>query len=634
MNENNIELADDIIVEQGQIDPSENTPLKTEEKEYNKNKDKQRLIDILERIKRKMEQKDKNEIKDVFLGYKKEQSFEEKKVRRNRSGCCCKLCYKISLLIITSIYLVGLFLIASLKNSVWNLFVTAIKCKFEIACDKDEFIKQSNFFENFIDKLIKEPIDLNLIMFWNFIGIHLSNSIGFSITSLIFLIINSLILLYTFNIDYMEYQPEECKYSYPKIISIFLNWVLMAISFGGSSLLAQQNLIDFYSLLDDVEEKEDESTELKEIAIYDVNSDLGKQRMVYNDDSDKKGIFEKYGIEINDEKNDDDEFIGEEKSNLQMDDQEKRDEIKKRNFNSLLIFGLSNIFGYAGKYGICLGIAYYKQNNYSLKTEFNNTTFSLNIIINNYSFHRNNSIIFNNNETSIITNDYEFHKNIFLFIGLIYISCILVSTFLLFQILLLFFFEKTNKNNKDNEDIDEENEEAVNENEKAEQKLRERLNGCCLWRNTCEICGCVIYSERLILDKNSHSKGCCRLFCESVNNFCNNAICNMCNCRRVSKNNEKNLCCCCYRYQEIHFEKNRQCFCYCYQEKGFCDYINKFIINETQREIIFCMILYLLSKLATICCKRDMKIFYKIMMFLKNGLYLLLVWHQAFFSLV
>ena len=52
MNENNIELADDIIVEQGQIDPSENTPLKTEEKEYNKNKDKQRLIDILERIKR------------------------------------------------------------------------------------------------------------------------------------------------------------------------------------------------------------------------------------------------------------------------------------------------------------------------------------------------------------------------------------------------------------------------------------------------------------------------------------------------------------------------------------------------------------------------------------------------------
>ena len=85
-------------------------------------------------------------------------------------------------------------------------------------------------------------MDLNLIMFWNFIGIKLSNAIGLRPTSIIFLVLNSLILLLTYNISYDTYDKETNKYSYPKIILLFFNWVFMAVNFGASSLLAQQKV--------------------------------------------------------------------------------------------------------------------------------------------------------------------------------------------------------------------------------------------------------------------------------------------------------------------------------------------------------------------------------------------------------
>ena len=87
----------------------------------------------------------------------------------------------------------GLFLITTLKKSVWNLFEISLKCKLEISCEKEEFMKMTDFFEYYLDKLLREPVDLNLVMFWNFIGIKLSNTFGFRIASLIFLFFNSLI---------------------------------------------------------------------------------------------------------------------------------------------------------------------------------------------------------------------------------------------------------------------------------------------------------------------------------------------------------------------------------------------------------------------------------------------------------
>ena len=472
----------------------------------------------------------------------------------------------------------------------------------EIFCDKEEFKREANFYEYFLDNLIKEYPDFNLIMFWNFIGIKLTSLIGFRFTTLIFIIINPFLFLSTYNINYLEYKSEECKYSYPKIIALFFNWVFMAICFGGSSLLVQQKLIDSYSLLDYEEEKEKiKNTTNSDITLFFME----KVTEVFDNGDDE--IFEKYGYDFgeeNDDSDDDDDENKLEKSDTQKEVEFQKDDIKQKNFNCLLVFGLSNAFGYAGKYGIGLGIAYYKQNIYSSNNEtiYNNSS-GLNNITDNYPFYSNSSNISVTNQTSLIVNEYELNQTFFIAIGIIYAICIAFSTYFLYSLLVCFYFnkikkEKNNKTDKKEESNKEKKDKENKTNE--EERLEEKLNGCCLWRNTCEICGCIIYSERLLLEKDSNHKGCFQLFCETINNYCNNAICNMCNCRK----NNKNLCCCCCCsccciYQEIHFEKNKQCFCYCYQEKGFCDYINKFIINETQREIIFCSLLYFISKLAT-----------------------------------
>ena len=572
MEEKNLELLDINGSDEEKEFPDENTKLKEEPKNEDYDKEKENLIAILKRLKKQIKNKDKKTIKDVYSEYIEEQFLEKKDVNPKRINKSSIFLYKASLVIITSIYLVGLFLIASLKKSFWNLFLSSLECKVEIFCDKDEFKKQANFFEYYLDKLLREPVDLNLIMFWNFIGVSISRWIGFSATSGISLIINCGILLLIYIIPYMNYKPEECKYSYPKIIALFGTWGLMAIFFGGSSLLVQQKLMDYYSLLD-----------------------LEKVKKEFNDLSNEKKekfLFDKTLEKI-------DNKVDKDKTKYET----IKEEIQKRIFDSLFVFGLSNIFGYAGKYGIGLGVAYYKQ-------KYNSTIYNSNETEQNYNFPFNNPLISDKNETIVNSSDFELNQNIFVFIGIIYCSCIIISVFL-YRLLLCCFFQKTQEKNKDQQkttqeietqeikgDSSEDKEKGVNINEiledetdeeskKEKEEEKERLKGCCQCLKINEMCGNIIYFERVNLNQNKNSKACCRLFIESINNyFCN-------------------LCCCCYRYEKIHFEKNKQCFCYCYQEKGFCDYINEFVVNDIQRQIVFCVILYFISKLATIGTKNN-----------------------------
>lgn len=193
MKENNLEQLD-----------NEEILLKSEKS--NSDQEKHRLLDILDGIRNKLAQKNKETISDVYISYSAEQFMEHKKLKNTKISKSARFCYKFSLFLITSIYLIGSFIIISLKKSFFNFLFTSVKCKFEIYCDKDDFLKQSNFFEYFLERLLREPIDLNLIMFWNFLGINLSNSLGFRPTSLIFLLTNFLILLLTYTINYENYE--------------------------------------------------------------------------------------------------------------------------------------------------------------------------------------------------------------------------------------------------------------------------------------------------------------------------------------------------------------------------------------------------------------------------------------------
>ena len=259
---------------------------------------------------------------------------------------------------------------------------------------------------------------------------------------------------------------------------------------------------------------------------------------------------------------------------------------------AFILLGISNFLAYFGKYGISLGFTYYKQNNFipynHNETTYNNTTDNSN---QNETIFSNDSDVPNMADTDIIIFNKELRQSIFMYISGIYISCIIVSI-LLYSILIWSFIKKKEKN-KDNNKCCE---------------------NCCLWNIVCEICGCIIYSERVLLEKNQNqdplkildnrNRQCCecwKLCCQSINNYCNNAICNMCNCRK----NSSNICCCCDNFDEKKFDKNKQCFCYCYQEKSFCLWMNNFLVNDTQREIILCMMLYFISRLSIVGCQKD-----------------------------
>lgn len=136
MEENNTQLIDDNEI----VNPNENEDLISEEKKES-DKDKERLISILDQIKSQLVQENKRTLGDVYISYTAEQFMENKTKKFDNLSCKSKLCYKFSLFIITSINLIGSFLIISLKKSYWNFFLTSLKCKFEIYCDKEDFRK-------------------------------------------------------------------------------------------------------------------------------------------------------------------------------------------------------------------------------------------------------------------------------------------------------------------------------------------------------------------------------------------------------------------------------------------------------------------------------------------------------------
>ena len=563
MKEKNINL-----IEEEKEEKKENFEEKIED--INQDKDKGRLIEILERVTEQIEQKDKETVIDVYLSYSEDQIMENKEIKFDKISKKSKCCYKFSLFLITSIFLISSFIIATLKRSYWNLFYVSFKCFTELSCNKEDFIKKSNFFEYFHEQLFREPVDLNLIMLWNFIGIKLLNSIGFRPTTIIFLILNALILLLTYSINYEDYNSQTYKYNFQKILLFFFNWILMAISFGGSTLLAQQKLIDFYTLLDNKQKEKEEQDNYTKL--------LSESEEIYNiNDANNESIEDNENIIKHTDNKDDlnKKETKNEKQNIKEKIQKQKEELKNKNFAAFGLFSLAIVIGYSGKYGLGIVFKYYKANIFPEKNEtISNDTKILNFFQN-----------MTNNDTDINYEKYELNKNIFLYICTIYIGCILISLIFYSFLFCCFFKKKKLQNEKDNKNC----------------------CSCLLCKTICELTGFFIYFENIILDKNKNenenkedkSPGCCRLCCEVANNYCNDTICNMCGCR---KEENKNLCKCCL-YNEKHFDKEMQCFCYCYQEKRIFYWINKFCNNKTQKKIIPCIIIYFISKLSTLGCQ-------------------------------
>ena len=471
----------------------EQDKIKEIQEEESEDKDKARLIVVLDNIKDKLNREKNKAMNEVYLSNSVEQMIENKEKRYKNINNLSKCLYKFQLFMITSAFLAGSFFIASLKKSFWNFFFPSLKCRLDIFCDKEDFKKKSNFFGYSVEQLLREPVDLNLIMFWNSIGNSLLNSIGFVPTSLILLFTNSLNLLLTYNIAYDDYDPEDCKYSFLKMLLLFFNGLFMVFSFGSSTLLAQQKLIDYYSLFDEESNEQEKKEDYIELTETDKNSDLINNP----EDSDS--------IKINDKKVKLEEKI------------EKKEEDKNKNFDSMLLFGIANLFGYFWKNMWSIGAIGVKQE-YLGTLNISNMHFNQeNLDIINILYLNNSDIpiINNSNDTNNTNNtnkltENQLNQRIFIIIGFIYFCCIIISV-ILYSIFFCCFFK--------------------NKEEEGEQKCcgkkkeKEKKSTCCLWNKACSITGFILYSEIVSLDKDikngeMEGPGCCQLCCEIINHYC------------------------------------------------------------------------------------------------------------------
>ena len=123
--ENSIDIPNQIIIPEGK----DSNDIAKDKNEIEEDKEKKRLIEKLEIIKNQMQEKGKISIKDVYLTYSEEQFLELKKEKINDF---LEFLYKFLFFIIITIYLVGSFLIISLKKSFFNLFITSLKCRLEL----------------------------------------------------------------------------------------------------------------------------------------------------------------------------------------------------------------------------------------------------------------------------------------------------------------------------------------------------------------------------------------------------------------------------------------------------------------------------------------------------------------------
>ena len=593
-------------------------------------KERNRLLNIFKRLKGDLDKPNNITLRNVLDNYVSTEEKIQKKNIKKTNKFLKRITFYIFLPFLCIIDLVGIFIILLIYKTFTSFFWTTLGFYLGFS----EKIPNYDFYDELFNKSLNEPIDFNLVCCMNFLGQSTLKSLGFRISSLIFFGVNCILLIFIYCIDFTNYDPETYDYDFIKLIIIFLILGFMFISVGCSTVLSQQKLIEnimkYNKEMGKEKEKEEEKDKKeKENAIKIENIDNislnidNNDNIINEDDNSYKSInsdksYKSYDSnkimekdeeiklkkkeiinelkalrrdkkvdlkKINTLKNDLKNYQNKEKENL------AKENLKNR-LSTFYIVCLVTGCGYILKYGIIniwLSKIKYQYDNGLNKNVTNNDSQYLNITDNSPDY------INIQNNTIYDEDIYSHHKILFIYIGVIYIICI-VFPILLYSIFKLIYEPKNKKTKNSNE----------NENEKNQ------LNVCCINN----IFGCIIYCEKTPTEDSSSKNQkcccskCCKLCFKSIKNFCDEIICKSCLCF-CCDTNIKCPCCCCCEYNEEDYDKNHECFIYIYREKMFCDWLNKFITNETQREIIPYLIEYFVLQLSTIAFDKEYQIIKK-----------------------
>ena len=609
LNENDIEPNKEPIEEKKKID--ENQILKKKISEDNI-KGKKKLIEVFKRLEEDLNQEIKKEInenEDLDIENEKDINDEDEQkgdiimiaIKENWDNQYIKIFFHFMFMFVLPLFvtinLIGIFQIISVMNIFYESIKKAIICYMEWE-DKDDKSSYDfyNFYDYYFKESINEGIEFDLIETMGFLGTIIYQFSGFTVSSFLFLVINGISLFLIVNF-FNQYRDGKDKYTGSQIIYLCICYILLFIGVGSSALLSQQILVNSYEKYNSFLKK------MKD----DSCSCWGLFNICRNFLKEKKD---------NEQKNNNKEMRESKRFKEIKKKEEKEDE--KGNIPYFLLVCLTSIFGFFFKYILNL-IIYNKKNEFDLKynsteiNEFNNT--------------------FNNMTIDDINNDKFFHdKHLFYMIISIYGVSIVLS--IIIHYLFQFIYE---------------------ENEKQEEKLILGIDD-----GKCQLCGYIIYTEKLnleinqeynnnnqLLNKDSDSQEkletvtkvisrnksiqkpkktliqrffdcikslfqrcflCLRLLSDSFISCFNEIICKFFCCGKP-----KERCCCCFcceclnkcsKIKDEDYEQRDDFFCYCYKEKRNLKWFNRFIRDETQIKLIPLLIEYFIIQLTTIAFEK------------------------------
>ena len=166
------------------------------------------------------------------------QNYKEKKM----FSYCLNTFFFIALPLLTSLNLIGIFKIISVMNALFKVLSNSFSSYFGFEDKEDDLY---NFYSFYFKESINEGIEFDLIETMSFFGMIFYGFYGYKISSLLFMIPNSIsiFLIYMF---FSEYNDESEQYNLLQISYLFICYALLFIGVGSSALLSQQMLIDKY----------------------------------------------------------------------------------------------------------------------------------------------------------------------------------------------------------------------------------------------------------------------------------------------------------------------------------------------------------------------------------------------------
>ena len=540
--------------------------------------EKKHLINILKRLETDLEKNNNESINDVYEEYLNNDDITKRNIKKNTKISIIYFMYYFISPSFAIINLIGIYQVMTIMNVLMvvlkNLITEYFKKYFD---DNYKPHEDLNYYNIFYKNSYTEIFEFNLTMIFDFLGIIVLKSRGFRIASIIFLMINLVSLFLIASFDFSNFDFEKRKMSVLQILYLLLCYILLFVGVGSSALLSEQILIDsdekYNKYLNELEKKELEKEEKSDNIYINNIKNIEDEEDELKEDNNNENYISMNNMIItnainnnNDEKYDlknIDEKVNIKKSivNIKKIKKEKRRE-KRRNdleqnknykFNSFFIVCISTILGYFGKYSINIFISNIK-NDYDNERK-NKTNIALQIHI----------LGDNKNTTSDIHNN---DLKLFYYIIGLYCGCIILSI-IIYSIFVTIFTKNVKKKSKENE------------------------------YNICQICGYTIYSEDIILKKNTPKCECIKLYCKTIKNFCNQSVCSLLTCSEEDTSQDK-CCCCCIEYNEKDYEKNKEFFCFCYQAKRKQNWFNKFITNESHIKLFPYMLEYFIIQLTTI----------------------------------